>query len=93
MTPPHPAPPAPGTVQVMPPAPAVLIHNPGAGTSHRADPAQLRAALRDAGFDAEYRPTRTPHDLGPALSGPLPGPHGMVWIVSLRARRCESRWF
>lgn len=74
MTPPQPVPPAPARVQVMPPAPAVLIHNPGAGTSHRADLTQLQAALRDAGFDAEHRPTRTPHDLGPALSGPLPGP-------------------
>ena len=65
MTPRHPAPPAPGAVPVMPPAPAVRIHNPGAGTSHRADPAQVRAALRDAGFDAEYRPTRTPTTWAP----------------------------
>ncbi|GGM53535.1 diacylglycerol kinase [Deinococcus arenae] len=61
-------------MQDMALTPAVLIHNASAGTSHRAGLTQLGAALRDAGFDAEYRPTRTPADLLPALHGPLPGP-------------------
>lgn len=49
---------------------ATLIHNPNAGGANGLSSSDLEALLREAGFEAQHKPTESVEDIQAALAGP-----------------------